>query len=193
MENNAITTKTVVDLDEKTTPADTDLFMAGDAGTATLKKFKWSSLLAAIKTKIASWTFQTLNTSDKTIPGALNELNNNTLNMYSFMTLRHTAFNITFGDSVGYMPIFINIGKTIMALNISTSEFDTSLGNEKGITKNVILDDKSVTLIQTIKETLSDGSVRFRVKFTLADADKDLPVSVFVLRRGQKVQSHFFI
>lgn len=93
---------------------------------------------------------------------------------------------------MGYMPIFINIGKTIMALNISTSEFDTSLGNEKGITKNVILDDKSVTLIQTIKETLSDGSVRFRVKFTLADADKDLPVSVFVLRRGQKVQSHFF-
>ena len=71
-----ITTKTVVDLDEKTTPADTDLFMAGNAGTATLKKLKWSSMLAAIKTKIAEWTFQTLNTSDKTIPGALNELNN---------------------------------------------------------------------------------------------------------------------
>lgn len=76
MENNAIKTKTVTDLTEKTTPADTDLFMAGNAGTATLKKLKWSSMLAAIKTKIAEWTFQTLNTSDKTIPGALNELNN---------------------------------------------------------------------------------------------------------------------
>ena len=78
MENNAIKTKTVTDLTEKTTPADTDLFMAGNAGTATLKKLKWSSMLAAIKTKIAEWTFQTLNTSDKTIPGALNELNNKT-------------------------------------------------------------------------------------------------------------------
>lgn len=71
-----ITTKTVVDLDEKTTPVDMDLFVIGNAGTATLKKLKWSSMLAAIKTKIAEWTFQTLNTSDKTIPGALNELNN---------------------------------------------------------------------------------------------------------------------
>lgn len=71
-----ITTKTVVDLDEKTTPMDMDLFVIGNAGTATLKKLKWSSMLAAIKTKIAEWTFQTLNTSDKTIPGALNELNN---------------------------------------------------------------------------------------------------------------------
>ena len=70
-----ITTKTVVELDEKTTPVDADLFMAGDAGTAALKKFKWSNLLAAIKTKLAAWTFNTLTTNDKTLPGALNELN----------------------------------------------------------------------------------------------------------------------
>ena len=76
-----ITTKTVVDLDEKTTPVDMDLFVIGNAGTATLKKLKWSSMLAAIKTKIAEWTFQTLNTSDKTIPGALNELNNKTIRL----------------------------------------------------------------------------------------------------------------
>ena len=82
MDTDMITTKTVVDLAEKTSPVDTDLFMAGDAGTASLKKFKWSSLLSAIKMKIASWTFETLSTSDKTIPGALNELNNNST--YSF-------------------------------------------------------------------------------------------------------------
>ena len=52
-DNEMITTKTVVELDEKTAPVDTDLFMAGDAGTAALKKFKWSSLLSAIKTKMA--------------------------------------------------------------------------------------------------------------------------------------------
>ena len=78
MDTEMITTKTVVDLAEKTSPVDTDLFMAGDAGSAALKKFKWSNLLAAIKTKIAAWTFETLNTSDKTIVGAVNELNNKT-------------------------------------------------------------------------------------------------------------------
>lgn len=82
MDTEMITTKTVVDLAEKTSPVDTDLFMAGDAGSAALKKFKWSNLLAAIKTKIAAWTFETLNTSDKTIVGAVNELNNNST--YSF-------------------------------------------------------------------------------------------------------------
>lgn len=95
MENNAIETKRVTDLAEKTSPADEDLFMAGDAGTATLKKFKWSSLLEAIKTKIASWTFQTLNTSDKTIPGALNELNNNMVNMNRYDVYKPTSV----GDS----------------------------------------------------------------------------------------------
>ena len=69
-----ITTKTVTELDEKTVPADTDLFMAGDAGTATLKKFKWSNLLVDIKTKITEWTFNALETTDKTITGAINSL-----------------------------------------------------------------------------------------------------------------------
>ena len=95
MENNAIETKTVTDLAEKTSPADTDLFMAGNAGTATLKKLKWSNMLAAIKTKIAEWTFQTLNTSDKTIPGALNELNNNMANMNRYDVYKATSV----GDS----------------------------------------------------------------------------------------------
>ena len=74
-DNEMIITKTVVELDEKTTPVDADLFIAGDAGAAALKKFKWSNLLAAIKTKLAAWTFNTLTTSNKTLPGAVNELN----------------------------------------------------------------------------------------------------------------------
>lgn len=76
-DNEMITTKTVVELGEKTTPVDADLFMAGDAGTAALKKFKWSSLLSAIKAKIAAWTFDALTTTNKTLPGAVNELNSN--------------------------------------------------------------------------------------------------------------------
>lgn len=69
-----IETKKVTDLTEKTSPVDADLFTVGDDGTATLKKIKWSNLLTAIKKKIAEWTFDTLNTTDKTLPGGLNEL-----------------------------------------------------------------------------------------------------------------------
>lgn len=74
---DAIETKKVTDLEEKTTPEDDDLFMAGDAGESKLKKIKWSNLLEAVKAKIAKWTFETLSTEDKTVPGALNELNSN--------------------------------------------------------------------------------------------------------------------
>ncbi len=74
---DAIETKKVTDLEEKTTPEDDDLFMAGDAGESKLKKIKWSNLLEAVKAKIAEWDFETLSTEDKTVPGALNELNSN--------------------------------------------------------------------------------------------------------------------
>lgn len=73
----AIDIKEVPDLTEKTSPVDTDLFTVGNAGTAALKKMKWINILSAIQTKFKSWTF-TLNTTDKTIPGALNELREST-------------------------------------------------------------------------------------------------------------------
>lgn len=76
---DTITTKKVTDLTENSAPADEDLILVGNAGTAVLRKIKWSNILAAIKTKIASWAFDTLTTTDKTILGALNELNSKTL------------------------------------------------------------------------------------------------------------------
>ena len=93
-----ITTKTVVELDEKTSPVDADLFMAGDAGTAALKKFKWSSLLAAIKTKLAAWTFDTLTTTNKTLPGALNELNSNLNDLDELLKQQNSGF-FNIGDT----------------------------------------------------------------------------------------------
>ena len=95
---NAIETKKVTDLEEKTTPADADLFMAGDSGTASLKKFKWSSLIAAIKTKLAAWTFDTLTTTNKTLPGALNELNSNLNDLDQLLKQRNSGF-FNIGDT----------------------------------------------------------------------------------------------
>lgn len=70
-------TKKITDLEENTTIDDTDILMAGDKGTNALKRFTVAKLFDAIKTKIAGWAFDTLTTTDKTLPGAVNELNSN--------------------------------------------------------------------------------------------------------------------
>ena len=88
---DTITTKKVTDLTENSAPTDEDLILVGNAGTAVLRKIKWSNILAAIKTKIASWAFDTLTTTDKTLPGAINELN-------SKFALEYIA-NINFNDA----------------------------------------------------------------------------------------------
>lgn len=71
-------TKKITDLEENTTIDDTDILVAGDKGTNALKRFTVAKLFDAIKTKIAGWIFDTLTTTDKTLPGAVNELNSNT-------------------------------------------------------------------------------------------------------------------
>lgn len=67
--------KKITDLTENSAPNDEDLFLFGNAGSAILRKIKWSNILIAIKNKIAEWTFNDLNTTEKTLLGAVNELN----------------------------------------------------------------------------------------------------------------------
>lgn len=80
---DTLTTKKVTDLTGNSTVSDEDLFMVGNAGTAVLRKVKWSkileAILEAIKAKILEWAFEKLSTTDKTISGAINELNTKTL------------------------------------------------------------------------------------------------------------------
>ena len=49
---DTISTKRITDLPEDTNVNDNDLFMAGSNGTASLRKKKWSTLLAKIKSKL---------------------------------------------------------------------------------------------------------------------------------------------
>lgn len=49
---DTIKTKRITDLPEDTDVNDNDLFMAGSNGTASLRKKKWSTLLAKIKSKL---------------------------------------------------------------------------------------------------------------------------------------------
>lgn len=75
--NGTLITKKVNDLAENTSPADTDVFIFGNAGTNAIRRITWANIVKAMKEKLAKWTFENLSTKDKTIPGALEELNTN--------------------------------------------------------------------------------------------------------------------
>lgn len=79
-----IVTKKITELEENTTIDDTDILMAGDKGTNALKRFTIGAFLTAIKAKLAAWTFDTLQTTSKTLPGAVNELNSKTVGAVLF-------------------------------------------------------------------------------------------------------------
>lgn len=49
---DTLTTKKVTELTENTAMSDNDLFMVGSAGTASLRKLKWSNIWNTIKTAI---------------------------------------------------------------------------------------------------------------------------------------------
>lgn len=129
-----ITTKTVTELDEKTAPVDTDLFMAGDTGTATLKKFKWSSLLSAIKAKIAAWTFDTLTTTDKTLPGAVNELNSKIIDTKYLkeyvLSLPLSEVCIVYTTVAGYYCVSLSNGIAVLSMYKTEDEIAYTVNND---------------------------------------------------------------
>lgn len=66
------------DYTEKTEPVDTDLALIYDTPAKVNKKFTFGNLWKWIAKKIVSEGISQLNTTNKTIPGAINELNSNT-------------------------------------------------------------------------------------------------------------------
>lgn len=66
--------KSIGSLTEATSLSDTDVFVMETAVPVT-KKAKWLTMCNAMKEKINHFIFDDLNTEEKTIPGALNELN----------------------------------------------------------------------------------------------------------------------
>lgn len=94
--------------------------------------------------------------------------------------------NLVFRDNDGYIPLLITIGRTIMVMNIATNLFEDSLAVDKGILKNVLLENGEVGVVQTIVDTVSSGK-KYRMKIKLLKPSLNLPVSVFVLRQGYSV------
>lgn len=96
------------DYTEKTEPVDTDLALIYDTPAKANKKFTFGNLWKWIAKKIVSEGISQLETTNKTIPGAINELNSK---MFSNNT---TVINI--GDNIDELKIgiyFLN-GITIL-------------------------------------------------------------------------------
>lgn len=70
----AVEGKKIGSLTEATSLVDTDVFIVETAAPVT-KKAKWITIYNAIKEKIKGFGFDGLETEDKTLPGAVNELN----------------------------------------------------------------------------------------------------------------------
>lgn len=66
------------DYTEKTEPVDTDLALIYDTPAKVNKKFTFGNLWKWIAKKIVSEGISQLDTTNKTIPGAINELNSKT-------------------------------------------------------------------------------------------------------------------
>ena len=69
--------KKITDLTTNPSTNDSDLYVLGNQGTATMRKITFSTIASAILNKLTSFTFNSLTTSSKNLPGAVNELNTN--------------------------------------------------------------------------------------------------------------------
>lgn len=88
------------DIESVTAPSDENTMILDSSGTP--QKITWANVFSTIsdgiKAKILEWTFANLTTTNKTIPGAINELNMKNAN-YEIRTISGTT------DSAGYIAI----------------------------------------------------------------------------------------
>ena len=79
MAENQYTVKKITDLATDAEVTDSDLMAVGNAGTSILKKLTFGNLANYIRDKLKTLTFSSgtnaLTTTNKTLPGAVNELN----------------------------------------------------------------------------------------------------------------------
>lgn len=133
------------DYTEKTEPVDTDLALIYDTPAKVNKKFTFGNLWKWIAKKIVSEGISQLDTTNKTIPGAINELNSKTriklidVNMTingKTATIKYNISDTAIGlllisGNIGsgvYFSIVINYGTkwSIKLLSFTASNTDTS-------------------------------------------------------------------
>lgn len=107
------------DYTEKTEPVDTDLALIYDTPAKVNKKFTFGNLWKWIAKKIVSEGISQLDTTNKTIPGAINELNSNQTRIKLIdvnMTINDKTATIKYNISdtaIGLLLISGNIGNDV--------------------------------------------------------------------------------
>lgn len=97
-----------IDYTEKTEPVDTDLALIYDTPAKVNKKFTFGNLWKWIAKKIVSEGISQLDTTNKTIPGAINELNSK---MFS-----NNTTSVNTGDNIDNLKIGIYFSNGITIL-----------------------------------------------------------------------------
>lgn len=136
------------DYTEKTEPVDTDLALIYDTPAKVNKKFTFGNLWKWIAKKIVSEGISQLDTTNKTIPGAINELNSNSVKsknnpsdlnslisngVYAcgnIASIKNLPSSMT---TSGILIVFSNkpyIGQIIFSHVFFYTRFSTSFGNE---------------------------------------------------------------
>lgn len=107
------------DYTEKTEPVDTDLALIYDTQAKVNKKFTFGNLWKWIAKKIVSEGISQLDTTNKTIPGAINELNSKT-------RIKLIDVNMTINDKTATIKYNISdtdIGLLLISGNIGSGVF----------------------------------------------------------------------
>lgn len=107
---DTVTIKKITDLPENTDANDADLFMQGVNGTASLRKIKWSTILAKIKSKLLANNLTTTQEGyaldarqGKALSDQINALNTKTANLSGMSIAEIVSLFDTYGEAgIGY-------------------------------------------------------------------------------------------
>lgn len=96
------------DYTEKTEPVDTDLVLIYDTQAKVNKKFTFGNLWKWIAKKIVSEGISQLDTTNKTIPGAINELNSKSIRTKKITELFYFSVTATTGSQYGDFSFYFD-------------------------------------------------------------------------------------
>ena len=138
------------DYTEKTEPVDTDLALIYDTPAKVNKKFTFGNLWKWIAKKIVSEGISQLDTTNQTIPGAINELNSNTQFMLQTSSKNKNNINIVINSRCSIILLLNNYSGylAVYAIEID-SQYNCSqieIINKKQIKPIITVDNKILTI-----------------------------------------------
>jgi len=149
------------DYTEKTEPVDTDLALIYDTPAKVNKKFTFGNLWKWIAKKIVSEGISQLDTTNKTIPGAINELNSKTITYKDIdIDISTLTMQKNFGGYYANIPVidYLKANKLIYSIFIIKWSFIS--------THTAVCLDTSATNITIYQATNSkQGILKIRIVY----------------------------